>query len=427
MPAVSEKSGNQLIIIGNGMASNRLLEELGTHHPFDQILIFSNEAVAHYNRIMLSPLLAGETTLTQITPHDEDWYQQRRARILLNTVVENIDIQAKRLQSSDGECYHFSQLVIATGSQSFIPNLTGADSRNVSGFRDIRDVDQLLTRLPELKQATVIGGGLLGVEAAVGLKTQGVDVTLLHRNPILMNRQLDAEGSILLTQALQQRGVDVQTGATDIELISDQQQVSAISYQHNNTRIHIDTQAVIFATGIQPTISIAENNAILCDKGILVDERMRTSADSIYALGECCQFEQFTYGLVAPIWDQAKVLAAELLQASSLQTSTSRTNTQETPVYREQQHLTKLKVSGLDVHSVGEFNALDGDDVLTLRDAHQGIYKKVILRNNTLAGALCIGEVADSQWYFELMRNQTDIRSIRDALLFGKDICEPAA
>ena len=420
MPVVSEKSGNQLIIIGNGMASNRLLEELGTQHPFDQILIFSNEAVAHYNRIMLSPLLAGETTLTQITPHDEDWYQQRRARILLNTAVENIDIQTKKLQSSGGEHYNFSQLVIATGSQSFIPNLSGADSTNVSGFRDIRDVDQLLTRLPELKQATVIGGGLLGVEAAVGLKTQGVDVTLLHRNPVLMNRQLDAEGSILLTQALQQRGVDVQTGATDIELISDQQQVSAVSYQHNNTRINIDTQAVIFATGIQPTIGIAENNAILCDKGILVDERMRTSADSIYALGECCQFEQFTYGLVAPIWDQAKVLAAELLQ-----TNVSRTNTQETPVYREQQHLTKLKVSGLDVHSVGEFNALDGDDVLTLRDDHQGIYKKVILRNNTLAGALCIGEVADSQWYFELMRNQTDIRSIRDVLLFGKDFCEP--
>lgn len=406
---------NNLVIIGNGMAANRLLEALGNQHPFDEILVLSGETSAHYNRIMLSPLLAGETTLEAITPHDDSWYQQRRIRVLLNHQVSNINTTDKMIICANGSTFYYQALVIATGSESFIPSLPGVDANNVIGFRDLYDVDYMLKNAQNIKIATVVGAGLLGVEAAVGLRSHGIDVTLLHRNPVLMNRQLDKEASDLLNTALEQRGIRVVTGADHIRINSNKRHADAIHWQAESTDNTQATDLVVFATGIKPTIQVAQLAGLMCDRGIQVDERMRTSHDGIYALGECCQFEQFTYGLVAPIWEQVNVLAAELTQNNNTQS------------YRENLHLTKLKVSGLDVHSLGQITAESGDEEIIYRDPQQAVYKKIILRNNRLAGALCVGDVVDSQWYFELMRNGNDVSAYRSLLTFGQAFCDDAA
>ena len=425
---------NRLIIIGNGMASNRLLEALGNHHPYGDIMVFSEEHVAHYNRIMLSPLLAGETQLAAITPHDSAWYQQRRIQIKLNRRIVHIDSSQRVIICDQGETFQYQHLVIATGSSCYRPNIPGAQASNVIGFRELNDVNYL-NALP--KQAnhhvTVIGGGLLGVEAAVGLKAQGLKVTLLHRNTILMNRQLDQQGSEFLKNALADRGIEIYTGAADIELHQNHQQVAAVSWKTKSdmsqqlpeqqlpeqqlpktqhTGQQQTTQAVVFATGVIPNKTLGELAGLACDRGILVDERMRTSEDHIYALGECCQFESNTYGLVAPIWDQVEVLAAQLLS-------------QCVPPYQERQHLTKLKVSGLDVHSVGQVHAQPDQHCWSYSDPAAGIYKKVIVCDNTnaLVGALCIGDVHDSQWYFELLRSQQSVSHFGMDLVFGEQPC----
>ena len=406
---------NNLVIIGNGMAANRLLEELGNQHPFDEILVLSGETSAHYNRIMLSPLLAGETTLAEITPHDDNWYQTRRIRVLLNHWVSDIRHSDNMIVCANSAQFSYQALVMATGSESFIPALPGVDAENVIGFRDLHDVDYMLERSTNMNKATVIGAGLLGVEAAVGLRSHGIDVTLLHRNPVLMNRQLDDEASDLLTTALEQRGIRVVTGADNIRIHKNNNLADTIRWNKSEDDTEATTDLVVFATGIKPTIKVAQLAGLLCDRGIQVDECMRTSVEGIYALGECCQFEQFTYGLVAPIWEQAKVLAAELKDKSS------------TLAYQENQHLTKLKVSGLDVHSLGQIYAESGDEEIVLRDPQQAIYKKLILNNNRLVGALCVGDVIDSQWYFSLMRNGDDVSAYRSLLTLGQAFCDNAA
>lgn len=407
-------SSNNLIIIGNGMAANRLLQEMGTDHPFDQVIILSGEKSAHYNRIMLSPLLAGETTLEAITPHDEDWYQQRRAQVYLNHWVTQIDTDKRQLQCANNRHFDFDALVIATGSTSFIPDISGSDADNVIGFRDLYDVDYMLKNSDKIQHATVIGAGLLGVEAAVGLKAQGIDVTLLHRNPVLMNRQLDSKASDLLEQALSEREIDVQTGTHNICIHTQDNHANRISWQYKEQPLETDiaTDLVVFATGIKPTTRVAEMSGLNCDRGVQVDDRMRTSIKGVYALGECCQFENFTYGLVAPIWEQAKVLASQLR------------GDDEQAHYEENQHLTKLKVSGLDVHSLGIIHAAEQDEEILLNDDEEKIYRKLVLNNNRLIGALCVGDVTDSQWYFDLMRKQTDIQPLRNQLILGNAFCE---
>ncbi|MDK2776362.1 MAG: FAD-dependent oxidoreductase [Pseudomonadota bacterium] len=412
---------NTLVIIGNGMAANRVIEELGDQHPFSAIHILSDEAVAHYNRIMLSPLLAGETTLAAITPHDDDWYRQHRVQIHLNTPAERIDTASRQVICSNGERFPYQALMIATGSRSFIPDLPGTQADNVIGFRNMRDLDTMLASLPQLQHATVIGAGLLGVEAAAGLNAHGVNVTLLHRNPVLMNRQLDATAAAILQQELQRRGMDIRTAASPLALHSRERRVHAIDIRQHGETTTLETGLVIFATGIVPDKDIAQASAIDCQRGILVDQQMRTSADHVYALGECCEFAGQTYGLVAPIWDQARVLAAQL-RAEYGNASPGNEH------YYERTHLTKLKVSGVDMHSIGEFDAVPDEhtDVLTLLDQYDGIYKKLVIRNKRIAGVLCVGDVSDSHWYYQLMSEQTDISALRTNLLFGRRYCDVA-
>lgn len=406
-----------LVIIGNGMAANRVLEELGADHHYDAIYVIGDEHIPHYNRIMLSPLLANETTLEAITPHDNAWYTERRIQVLLGDGVKAVDTEKQRVTTNSGKLLPYHDLVFATGSRSFIPPVTGADHPDVIGFRTMSDVDAMVEKLDNLKHATVIGAGLLGVEAAVGLKLRGINVTLLHRNPVLMNRQLDATASSILEASLAERSVDVRTGNSPVRLISDDNgihQIEISNSTNNGTEI-IDTQLVVFATGITPNIELAADAGINTQRGICVNEKMHTGTSGVYALGECCEFDNQTYGLVAPIWDQAKVLAATLRAHDGI------------APYKERTHLTKLKVSGLDMHSIGEYEASEGDDVIATEDLSEGVYRKLVIRDNKIVGVLCIGDVTDSHWYYELMCNKTDISSIREMLIFGQAYCEQVA
>ncbi|WP_430462224.1 NAD(P)/FAD-dependent oxidoreductase [Thalassolituus sp. LLYu03] len=419
-------SSNSLVIIGNGMASNRVLEELGTDHPFHTIHVLSDEAIAHYNRIMLSPLLGGETSLEAITPHQPDWYDEHRVRIHLNTRVDFINVQEQRVVCSDGAEFPYQALIIATGSRSFIPAMNGSDADNVIGFRAMSDVDVMLRQLPAMRHATVIGAGLLGVEAATGLRSHGVDVTLIHRNPVLMNRQLDATASSLLEAELIRRDIDVKAGCnphTMQEIQRDQQRlVTSVTVNIEGHDQCVMTDLVVFATGITPNKEIAAISGLTCNHGIVVNNRMQTSAGHIYALGECCEFDGNTYGLVAPIWDQAKVLADTLLRQYGSAATPERPQ-DKSAHYTERQHLTKLKVSGVDIHSIGQYEADDDTEVLQLLDRYDGVYRKVLLKQNKVVGALFVGDVSDSSWYHELMTDDCDVGDIRVNLLFGRTAC----
>lgn len=416
-----------LVIIGNGMAANRVLEEMGTEHAFDQIQVLSDEAIPHYNRIMLSPLLANETSLPDITPHDASWYRRHRIQIYLNHPVKEIDPDNRQVICHNGEIFKYDALLLATGSRSAIPPLPGTNACNVLGFRTMTDVDAMLKAVPDLRHATVVGAGLLGVEAAVGLKAQGIDVTLMHRNPVLMNRQLDATASGILCKELQRRGIDVRTGVNPQALICDEGKACAVHYSEAGKQHNLPTDLVIFATGILPNKELAEAADIRCNRGICVDSLMRTSWPDVYALGECCEFNGATYGLVAPIWDQAKVVARQLQLFFADRICTPFTRNLQPVIYAEKEHLTKLKVSGVDMHSMGAFDAVKNCDIIQLQDLSSGVYKKLVIRDNRIIGVLCVGDVMDSGWYFDLLGQQTDISAIRPTLILGKAWCDQAA
>lgn len=412
---LSSPASNRLLIIGSGLAANRLLEELDFQHPFSEILLLDDEGVAHYNRIMLSPLLAGEVSLDTITPHDDHWYRARRVRRLSPWPVSRIDTQQQRVYAENGDALCYDQLVIATGSRSALPALPGIDHPAVYGFRSLRDVDALLRAGENAKRAIVVGGGLLGIEAAVGLRQRGLSVTLLHRNPVLMNRQLDSEAAALLCDALAQRGIEVMTGVSPTAVLhSASGELRGLALNRQGVMRELNADLLVFATGIHANTELAQQAGLTVNRGIVVDTALQSSAERVFAIGECCEFDGNSYGLVAPIWDQVRVLAAQLRGDHAAR-------------YSERQHLTKLKVSGLDVHSMGQFIAERGDDCLCLSDPARGVYKKLLLRNSRLIGLLCLGDIRDSLWYAELLESGQSVAPLRQQLLFGRAYCDGIA
>jgi nitrite reductase (NADH) large subunit len=414
----------QLVIIGNGLATMQLLKELD-HQTDYAVTVLSAENVPHYNRIMLSSLLAQETDLQSITPCDDAWYLERNVRVLLNHRVIKVDSQDQTLNCENGAQIHYDKLIFATGSRAFIPPMPGTKMpdvlEGVMGFRKLIDVDfmQQVTRL--YKQAVVIGAGLLGIEAAVGLAKQGMDVTLLHRRDVLMNRQIDRQASDLLITELEARGIKIATGHGPIALEgSASGKVCAVALDNGDK---LPADLVIFATGIVPCTPLAQASGLLVKKGICVDAQLQTSQADIYALGECCEFEGNTYGLVAPIWNQARVLATLLL----LLAKESPVKDDELPVYQEESFATKLKVSGIDVHSMGIINVEETDltcEVLEFNDSGHSIYKKILISDHKVVGAVLYGDVADSQWYFELLQQELSIEAFRQNLIFGQAFCD---
>ncbi len=386
------------------MAGVRTLEELlKLDESLYDITVFGSEPYGNYNRIMLSPLLASEKTIPEIMLNDKDWYEDNNITLHAGVAVNKIDRVNRMVVAENDISEAYDRLVIATGSNPFILPVPGADLEGVLGFRDIADVETMLASAKTYKQAVVIGGGLLGLEAANGLMKQGMNVSVVHLSDSLMNRQLDKTSSSLLKQSLQERGMNFYLEAQTASILGDKH-VEAVRF---NDGVEIPADLVVMAAGIKPNIELAKQANIHCDRGIIVSDTMQTYDPNIYAVGECVQHRTVCYGLVAPLFDQAKVCANHLAQLGNKQYEGSVTST-------------KLKVTGIDLFSAGQFNEQEGDEALVLQDPSQGIYKKVVIRDNQIKGAVLYGDTIDGSWYFQLMREETDISGFRTNLLFGQ-------
>jgi nitrite reductase (NADH) large subunit len=401
-----------LIIIGNGMAASRLLAGIvASGCDRYRISVFDQEPHGSYNRIMLSPVLADETKPESIVLHPPGWYSDNGITLYSNNAAVAIDRQAKTVTSSNGNILAFDKLVIATGSDPLLPSaLEDCALAGIESFRNMRDVHNIKAQATRSKHALVIGGGLLGLEAAYGLRCQGVAVTVLHRGHWLLNRQLDETAGELLKTELERRGIKLILGA-ELDAVAGNGQIESATLS-DGTTLSIDQ--LVVAIGISPNTTLAQDAGLDCERGILVDERMCTSHPDIYALGECCQFGRDTFGLVAPIWDQTEVLVDQLCAAGSAR-------------YRVQPTATKLKVSGIDLYSAGEYMDSADTEAKVFYDRQLGTYKKLLFRNEHLVGAVLYGAVQDGNWYFDLIQQQQAITPLRPHIIFGREYSEQRA
>lgn len=394
----------RLIVIGNGMAGMRTVEELLKLKPdLYEITVFGDEPYTNYNRIMLSPVLAKEQTIPDIILNDENWYAEHGITLYKGVRVDRIERTKREVITQDGHAFPYDRVLIATGSRAFIPPLPGADLPGVVGFRSIADVDAMLAVCREGGHAVVIGGGLLGLEAAAGLVSHGMNVTVLHRNGNVMDRQLDGVAGRILEKTLEDRGISIRLNAHTASLHGTDR-VESVRLK-DGTELPADL--VVMAAGIRPNIDVALNSRIYCENGIVVDDTLQTYDPKIYAVGECVQHRKECYGLVAPLFEQAKVCANHLAEYGIAKYTGSMTST-------------KLKVTGVDVFSAGEIQAKPHHEEMVLADATRGVYKKLILNNNMIEGAVMVGDTMDGAWYFQLMRDKTDVTALRDHLLFGQ-------
>lgn len=396
-----------LVVVGNGMAGMRTVEELQKLAPeLYDITVFGAEPHGNYNRILLSPLLAGEKSVDDIMLNTRAWYVQHGITLHAGDPVEHIDRRRRIVRARSGLQVHYDRLLLATGSKPFIIPVPGHELPGVIAFRDIQDVETMLKAARQHRHAVVIGGGLLGLEAANGLLRQGMDVTVVHVTDALMNQQLDKPASLLLKTALERKGLrfmlDTHTAA-----IVGPQRVTAVRFK-DGTEIPADL--VVMAAGVRPNIELAQQAGLHCERAIVVDDTLQTYDPRIYSVGECVQHRSATFGLVAPIWDQARVCGAHLAGAGHRR-------------YVQQATPTKLKVTGVDLYSVGDFIGGPDSEDLVLRDPRRGVYKRLVLKGNRVAGAVLYGDVQDGPWYFDLIQNRTDISSMRNHLLFGKALC----
>ncbi|ESJ11898.1 FAD-dependent pyridine nucleotide-disulfide oxidoreductase [Cupriavidus sp. HPC(L)] len=401
----------RLVVVGNGMAGMRTVEELLALAPdLYDITVFGAEPHGNYNRILLSPVLAGEKTVDDIMLHPQEWYARHGITLLAGDPVVAIDRARRLVRSRSGKEIRYDRLLLATGSRPFIVPVPGHALDGVIAFRDIQDVETMLAAARAHRHAVVIGGGLLGLEAANGLLRQGMDVTVLHLGDALMDRQLDANAAALLKRTLERRGLRILLGANTSEILGETR-VTGVRLA-DGTQIPADL--VVMAAGVRPNAELARAAGLHCERAIVVDDTLQTYDPRIYAVGECVQHRQATFGLVAPIWDQARVCAAHLAGAGHRR-------------YVQQATATRLKVSGVELYSAGDIVGGDDSEDLVLRDPRRGIYKRLVLQQGRLAGAVLYGDVQDGPWYFELIQNGTPIGAIRNRLLFGKAQCEAVA
>jgi nitrite reductase (NADH) large subunit len=397
-----------LIVVGNGMAGCRAVEELLARDPARyRVTIFGAEPLVNYNRIMLSPVLAGEKTFDDIIINGHDWYAENAITLVSGDPVIAIDRAARTVTSRGGITMDYDRLLIATGSDPFIIPVPGKDLPGVITFRDMTDVNAMLAaaeagRAKGGGSAVVIGGGLLGLEAAHGLTLRGMKVTVLHIMPTLMERQLDEAAAWLLKTALEARGQTILTGADTAEIVGDGR-VEGVRLK-DGTEIPADL--VVMAVGIRPSVALARDAGLDVGRGIKVDDHMVTSDPHVLAVGECVEHDGQVYGLVAPLWDMCRALADGLVEAPS--------------GYRPAPTSTKLKVAGLDVFSAGDFAGGAECEDIVLRDASRGVYKRVVVRQDRIVGAVLYGDTTDGNWYFDLLRRGESVADIRDALIFGQ-------
>ncbi|WP_296677546.1 nitrite reductase large subunit NirB [Novosphingobium sp.] len=394
----------RLVVIGNGMAGCRAVEEILERDPTRYaITIFGAEPRVNYNRIMLSPVLAGEKSFDEIVINDAAWYADNAITLVSGDPVVSIDRVTQTVIAKSGRVEPYDKLLIATGSDPFIIPVPGKDLPGVVTFRDLDDVDKMLAAAEGGGSAVVIGGGLLGLEAAHGLSLRGMAVTVIHLMPTLMERQLDEAAGWLLKEELERRGQVILTGADTAEIVGTDGHVSGIRLKGGR---EIAAAIVVMAVGIRPATALAKAAGLDVERGIMVDDHMVTSDPDVLAVGECVQHRGACYGLVAPLWDMCRALADHATGAPS--------------GYEGSVTSTKLKVSGIDVFSAGDFSGGDGAEDIVMRDAARGVYKRVIVKDDKLVGAVLYGDTADGNWYFDLLKNNEDISDIREALIFGQ-------
>jgi nitrite reductase (NADH) large subunit len=398
-----------LVIVGNGMAAARLVDELAKSALGRYaIAVIGDEPRLAYNRVLLSSVLAGETASHDIELRPASWWRDRGVTLKYGCVATEIDVGRRELKIGGEESVVFSKLVLATGSAPLRLNVPGADLAGVHTFRDSRDVDLLLTLAAQRKRVVVVGGGLLGLEAAYGLAKADVPVTLIHLMDRLMERQLDAPAAGLLKMLVERKGIKVLLNANTARLHGEKF-VEGIELTDGR---RIDAHAVIFAAGIRPNVALAKDAGISVNRGIVIDDRLQTDAADIFALGECAEHRGICYGLVEPAYEQARVLAQHLAGGGAS--------------YRGSVVATNLKVSGVAVFSAGDFIAADGAETIVLNDARHGTYKKLVIANGRLTGAVLVGDTADALWYLELIRTREPIAKIRGEMMFGRSLALPA-
>lgn len=393
----------RLLVIGNGMAPGRMLERLFEVAPgkYD-VTIFNAEPRVNYDRIMLSPVLSGEKTYEQIVIHGDGWYIKNGITLHKGTRVTGIDRVAKTITTDNGLIEGYDKLVIATGSVPFIIPVPGNNLPGVLTYRDLDDVDAMILAAKSRGRAVVIGGGLLGLEAAAGLAEQGMDVTVVHLMPTLMERQLDPNAGYLLKRAIEQRGITVLTGA-NTKAITGNGKVEAVELDNGAV---IPADLVVMAVGIKPNGLLAKEAGLTVNRGIVVDDQMRTSDQDIFAVGECVEHRGMTYGLVAPLYEMAGVLAKTLAG--------------EPAAYQGSVTATKLKVTGIDLFSAGDFAEAKDREEIVLRDASRGVYKRLVLKDSRIIGTVLYGDTGDGSWFFQLLREGKDISEMRETLIFGQ-------
>jgi nitrite reductase (NADH) large subunit len=394
-----------LVIVGNGMAAARLVDELAKSALGRYaIAVIGDEPRLAYNRVLLSSVLAGETASHDIELKPASWWRDRGVTLKYGCTATEIDVGRRELKIANEESVTFSRLVLATGSAPLRLNVPGADLAGVHTFRDSRDVDLLLTLAAQKKRVVVVGGGLLGLEAAYGLAKAGAPVTLIHLMDRLMERQLDAPAAHLLKTLVERKGIEVLLDANTARLHGDKS-VEGIELTDGR---RIDADAVIFAAGIRPNVALARDAGISVNRGIVVDDQLQTGAADIFALGECAEHRGICYGLVEPAYEQARVLARHLAGGSA--------------AYGGSVVATNLKVSGVAVFSAGDFIAAEGSETIVLNDARRGSYKKLAIANGTLAGAVLVGDTRDALWYLDLIRTREPIAKIRGDMMFGRSL-----
>ena len=394
----------KLVCVGNGMAGIRTIEELIKVAPdLYDITVFGSEPHPNYNRILLSPVLAGEQAFADIVLNGEDWYREKGIRLHLGRRIAKVDRRAREVIAEDGTVEPYDRLLLATGSNPFILPLPGVDLEGVLTYRDIHDTERMIEAAATRKAAVVIGGGLLGLEAANGLKRRGMDVTVVHLMPWLMERQLDKVAAGLLQKTLEDKGLRFKLGANTEQIVGEGR-VSGVRLKGGEV---LPADLVVMAVGIRPNVELAKAAGLHCDRGIVVNDTMQTFDPRIYAVGECVSHRGTAYGLVAPLFDMAKVCANHLAHLGIGRYTGSLTST-------------KLKVTGVDLFSAGDFSGGKDTEEIVLADPGAGVYKKLVLRDDKLVGAVLYGDTVDGAWYFKLLREGASVSAIRDRLMFGE-------
>jgi nitrite reductase (NADH) large subunit len=396
-------SRRRLVVVGNGMAGVRAVEEALARAPgrFD-ITVFGAEPHGNYNRIMLSPVLAGETRFADIVTHDPAWYAANGIDLIAGEAAVQIDRNARVVRGECGTACRYEILLLATGSDPVVLQIPGADLPGVFGFRDIADVEAMRAACRPGGRAVVIGGGLLGLEAAHGLHRNGMDVTVVHLTSGLMERQLDGISAGLLARAVVQRGITVLTSASTNSVLGEAR-VTGVSLSDGRD---IPADLVVMAAGVRPSTALARAAGLDCVRGVRVDDVMRTNDASIYAIGECAEHCGTVVGLVAPIWDMARVFAQHIAGDDDAR-------------YAPTVVGTHLKVSGIDTFSAGEFLGDANTEAVVFRDLTRGVHRRLVLRDERLVGVAMVGDARDAGWYLDLLRRGADLSAMRDMLAFG--------